>query len=273
MTLIEQLRKGKIAIENLDGTLEDLIRVLKYAFPKDYYQYSNIVTDNRHLSKYYKTQNHNLDLWIDAMHTGQSSYPISAFIKEMDNKTIKKTIKYTEAQAIIDLACKGEWQPKLAKLWGVDIAMKKDIEVSEELYHEGRNAANGTQNKLLDNIFGSDIKYKVDDWVVGWHSCCHPNFNQAWQIQRLSGIYAYSEKGHNTGIANLRMARPDEIKKATALPAGTPCLVRHRAGVEWVLRYADGDGGFYQDGKKSGHSYNWAHFYKLDPSTLLNLPE
>jgi hypothetical protein len=62
-------------------------------------------------------------------------------------------IKYTEAQQIIDMAC-SSWKERLAVLWATSIVLKKDIEVSEELYNEGYDQANEKQKRVIDKIFG-----------------------------------------------------------------------------------------------------------------------
>ena len=64
----------------------------------------------------------------------------------------------------------------------------------------------------------------------------------------------------------------DEIfgKDVEVCPDGTPCLVRDYKGDPWKLLYANGKGGFYIDGKKSGTCYvsSWAFVQKLDINNL-----
>ena len=52
------------------------------------------------------------------------------------------------------------------------------------------------------------------------------------------------------------------------IPDGTPCLTRDTAELCWELRYADGDGMFYGNGKKSGRSTPWNHYQVLDINNL-----
>ena len=64
----------------------------------------------------------------------------------------------------------------------------------------------------------------------------------------------------------------DEIfgKDVEIYPDGTPCLVRNysRNTDCWQLRYADGKGGFYDVGRKSGESCTWPYHMKLDINNL-----
>lgn len=276
MSLIKQLREGKIAIENREGTLEELIRVLKEAYPKDHYDYDrDLIMDNRHLSKYYRTQELNISYWIDKNKTDLPSYPISAFIQEIDNQIVmKKTIKYTEAQQIIDLACVSVWQPKLAKLWGADIAMKKDIDVSEELYQEGRKAANKEQNELLDKIFGSENQFKVGDHIIVVEGCVGFNGTkgQVYKVIRVSNEKLFYEEYNSIGTdkVKVRLATAEEVRKATYLPEGTPCMVSDDK-VDWLLRYASGNNTFFAAGRQSGSTVIYRHFVKVDQAFINNL--
>lgn len=52
-------------------------------------------------------------------------------------------------------------------------------------------------------------------------------------------------------------------------PDGTPCLVKGCVNDGWNLRYANGKGQFYTDGRKSGNVETWSYHHKLD---IENLP-
>jgi hypothetical protein len=62
----------------------------------------------------------------------------------------------------------------------------------------------------------------------------------------------------------------DEIfgKDEEFIPDGTPCLVSYTPKAGWTLRYADGNGKFYRDGKKSGDLIAWNHYQVLDINNL-----
>lgn len=164
----------------------------------------------------------------------------------------------------------------MAKLWGVDIAMKKDIEVSEELYQEGRKAANKEQNELLDRIFGKDKpQYKVGDYVVpteehGKHRMHNRKTDRAYILLnflsydnvQLANEHGKDDDSGKMAIIHIRPATSEEIKKAQYLPEGTPCFVRENKDYSWKLAYVDGNGNFYKNGKKSGDTYKWNFVHK-----------
>lgn len=52
------------------------------------------------------------------------------------------------------------------------------------------------------------------------------------------------------------------------IPDGTPCLVRSEHIHTWELRYADGKGKFYPEGKKSGTGCVWHEYMVLDMNNL-----
>ena len=52
------------------------------------------------------------------------------------------------------------------------------------------------------------------------------------------------------------------------LPKGTPCLVTDAPENGWSLRYADGEGGFYIEGRKSGETGYWTRWQVLDINNL-----
>ena len=62
----------------------------------------------------------------------------------------------------------------------------------------------------------------------------------------------------------------DEIfgKDEEFIPDGTPCLVSYNPKAGWDLRYADGKGCFYFDGKKKGIAESWLLSQVLDINNL-----
>lgn len=57
-------------------------------------------------------------------------------------------------------------------------------------------------------------------------------------------------------------------KDEDIIPDGTPCLTRDNVKLCWELRYADGNGMFYGNGKKSGRSTPWNYYQVLDINNL-----
>jgi hypothetical protein len=191
---------------------------------------------------------------------------------------MKNEITYTQAQRIIDIAC-DSWKSRLADIWGKAIALKSPvINVQSEFIKEMKQAANAEQFRLLDEIFGKEeSKYKVGDWVIVKNY--HPKYDgMALKIKEFKGSYVYWEDteycSSNFGIGDIvRLATESEIKKATCLPDGTPILIKTMGG-SWGLRYADGNGGYYDNGSKRGRSNSGEgeKIIKLDANALNNLP-
>ena len=94
-------------------------------------------------------------------------------IKEnnMEEKKQNRTITAQQAQSIIDIAqANCSWKSRLARLWGAEIALKRNIEIIEDFYKEMRSACTSPQHKLFDEIFGKDEKeFRVEDIKVGEH--------------------------------------------------------------------------------------------------------
>lgn len=201
-SLIKQLQDGEIAIKN-DGSVEDLNRVLKAAFPKDTW-----------LAKgdclYYYAKCMGSPRWRTSNKTLLTPHSVSEFIKELDNMEKTRTITPKQAQSIIDSACLG-WKDALSKKWAIKIVLNKTIYITEDKYKQMREACTKEQHILFDNIFGKDEEH---------------------------------------------------------YPDGTPCLVRAYKWNGWRLRYADGNGKFYCDGKKSGRVIDWEYHMKLDMNNL-----
>lgn len=256
-TLIEQLRDGEIAVKN-DGSKLELAKILKAAFPND--------NGSSGIYPFYKKMLNGANYFRGIMGYTGTSYSVKEFIKELDNQqtTTMKTITHTQAQEIIDSACSA-WKTKLAQMWAKDICFKCQITVEEDFYQEMRKACTTEQNVLFDKIFGKEGKYKVGDWVIGWFNryCENGLFvEKAWKIARISPSGHLTPEGKDfeafcTENYSVRLATPEEIKKATYIPDGTPCFVRDNRSSGWFLRYANGEGKFYESSRKSGHTNKW----------------
>jgi hypothetical protein len=75
-----------------------------------------------------------------------------SYIIGLANEVKTYTMSSNDAVNIIDIACDG-WKKKLAYLWGTDIVLKNDIEVSNEFVDEMFEAASNTQKHVLFQIF------------------------------------------------------------------------------------------------------------------------
>jgi hypothetical protein len=175
-----------------------------------------------------------------------------------------KTITHNQAQQIIDIACP-TWKEKLFTLWGKNIVLKQEITISEVSYKEMRNACTDKQDRLFDEIFGKDIKFKVGDWVctIGEDSFVAQIIEQCelyshlWRLDKMSH-FTFHE-------GNLRHATEEEIQKAKYIPEGTPCLVRDCDSQSWRLSYSKGDGRFKM---ASDVIIKWKYVKVLDINNL-----
>ena len=202
------------------------------------------------------------------------------FSKLITNKKYKmKTISYSDAQRIIDIAC-STWKNTLFELWGKKIVLKQEVEISDIEYQNMRRACTSEQNRLFDEIFGVDKrKFEIGDWIVPLNpkepNKGHGRGNRAYQVYNIEvdWVRVYNDQGLVDGNGGVdfdecRLATVEEIKAATAFPDGTPCLVRDTILEEWKLRYANGKGKFYKDYAKSGGTICWKYSMKLDMNNL-----
>jgi hypothetical protein len=117
---------------------------------------------------------------------------------------------------------------------------------------------------------------KKGDWVVIVKGCFSDfSENKIYQLDRdfVQGETDFAVVADDCGDVNrifaqylgdckFRFATPEEIKKATALPEGTPCFVRDSIEQSWELMYANGKGRFFRHGKKSGSTYTWGYVHE-----------
>lgn len=180
-----------------------------------------------------------------------------------------RTIKYSDAQRIVDSACL-EWKELLFNSWGKDIVLKKDINIPSENYQNMRNACTEAQHKLFDEIFGEDKpQFKIGDWVYKHYGdkkgLCEQILNVTdVDILTSCGCYVvgnYFEKYY-------RLATEEEIKAANVFADGTPCLVRDVHNGRWMLAYANGKGSFYNCIEKKWMAYDFKYSMKLDMDNL-----
>lgn len=188
----------------------------------------------------------------------------------LKDKIMSRIISSEHAEEIIEAACI-DWSEKLASRWAINIVLKRDISISEEFYKEMRVACTNEQNKLFDKIFGEDNPFKVGDWVfVGDETSI---WNSVVELIKIEGynFYALNKEGKEDFISQSyvkRLATEEEINKVKYFPDGTPCLVKDIHSYTWGLRYADGKGSFYADGKKEGVAVNFDFSKKLDMDNL-----
>ena len=190
-----------------------------------------------------------------------------------------KSITSEQAQSIINIACT-TWKSILADNWGRHIVQGNKVDIPELFYQEMRKACTSEQNELFDEIFCSD-EIKKGDWVTiigGSSATVFHKGNDTFKVGHRSGTKwgkgefvceETKDVGNGVFYGAVRLATPEEIKKTQYYPDGTPCLAKHKEMDAWGLRYADGNGYFYCDGKKSGRSIIRQYHMKLD---ITNLP-
>jgi len=145
---IQDLVEGKCSVLN-DGSIEQLRKLLKLAFPED-----EDVTAGK--SKYYYKCPPISKIWNSGDYT---SLPVQS-IKDFVEAGVDRSITPEKAKSIIKIAC-NNWRQKLLKIWANNIALDEKIEVSEEFYQEMRGVCTEEQNGIFDTIFGKD-KPKID---------------------------------------------------------------------------------------------------------------
>lgn len=166
-----------------------------------------------------------------------------------------ETITASQAQSIIDIAC-STWKERLASLWGTNIVLDKDIEITKENYLEMRKACTKQQNELFDTIFGEEttidfsILNNTDIFylkAVGFKYL----FKGKDPFSRKPGvkIYSYYNERVETNklcdkeaVKELRKATPEEIalycQKVYNIKDGDLVWIKTCHGYE--LRYTNG---------------------------------
>lgn len=179
-----------------------------------------------------------------------------------------RTIKYSDAQRIVDIAC-SEWKELLFNSWGKDIVLKKDINIPLENYQNMRKACTAEQHKLFDDIFGEDKpNFKIGDWIM-YDSLFKAGAYQIKSFRNNDVALDQNGDARELSCGKYRLATEEEIKAANVFPDGTPCLVRDNLGDNWKFYYANGKGEFYAYGRKSGiNSIPWKYSMKLDMDNL-----
>lgn len=228
------------------------------------------------------------ELYILAEVEGYRSSNYYAFkatdINSIQNKPMARRITHTQAQSIIEAAC-NDWKKQLADKWATDIVLQNNIVIEEDFYQQMRQACTSVQNKLFDQIFGTDTKFKVGDWVaktgpesskpfsngtnftkvIGFANGC----SSAWL--ELEGEFIKNTRYKQPNHYNpqyLRLATQDEVNEAMFGPDGTPHLVRDSENQVWSLAYCNGKGEFYVNGNKSGEAWKWKHTFRLEGTKL-----
>jgi len=110
-------------------------------------------------------------------------------------KEKKRKISAVDAQRIIDIACVGNWKPKLAEKWGKDIVMGNPIFVSEDFYQEMRKACTKWQHELFDEIFGKDEEVYPD----GTPCLVRTSDKDTWNLRYANGKGEFYNKGRKSG--------------------------------------------------------------------------
>jgi hypothetical protein len=190
----------------------------------------------------------------------------------MSNSSVR-ALAPENAWRIIDMACP-DWRQRLANKWGAKIALKETIEVTEEEYQEMRKACTSEQAEVFDSEIFPIPKFKEGDWVTTttevqgyFHKFKKGETFQIFSIDEKRNEVAF-EKGKHVSMNRLRLATPEEIEKATLPKDGTPCWVKENEGSEWILRYANGEGEFYDFQRKDGFTSTWKHVRPFDPNDL-----
>lgn len=210
------------------------------------------------------------------------------------NKSMKNRFPFSlspdNARRIIDIACDA-WKEKLSAVWAVNIVLGKSSVVEEGFYNQMRKACTPTQHEVFDEIFGSDkpaYRPKIGECVYIIEAASGAKGANG-RVGQVTDVGAYHGCGADSDLTvrignsvwavgrwediEIRPATKEEIKKATLPADQTPCLVRDHKTHTWELRYADGEGMFYDNGKRSGNTTGWNEWIDLTKADLNNIPE
>ena len=117
---------------------------------------------------------------------------LSDIEKLTETKETMKTITYSDAQRIIDIACP-KWKEELFGYWGRAIILKHSINITDDFYQEMRKACTSEQHKLFDDIFGEDTIVFPD----GTPCLVRVSSTDAWSLRYANGkgrFYVSSRK-------------------------------------------------------------------------------
>lgn len=260
---ITAIRNGEYCIENDDT--EALISLINEIFPE-----GNGATG---LSDFYFKDFTKGYQWSNAKNKPPNMKSIKAStlanMKDIKDKElrIRKAISPEEAQKIINIACE-KWKLQLASLWSNKMVLHEYIHISEEFYQEMRSACTPDQHKLFDEIFGTDKpELKSGDCII-----IHGDPTMVWELRddNLLCSLNWNTRIWQQKVAAIRWrhATPEEIRAAQYPPDGTPCWVRNKPDEAWHFRYADRDGKFYIQQRKTGTAIEYSEFKPFDPNNL-----
>jgi hypothetical protein len=182
-----------------------------------------------------------------------------------------KTLTPENAQRIIDVAC-STWKNTLFDQWGKQIVLKQEIRVSDSDYVKMREACTSAQNALFDEIFGKEEpQFKVGDWVTRTVEAYGVHFKgKTFLISAIDDDQVVENGTVNRHLkGSIRLATPEEIRLATTPKKGTACLCSINKDI-WHVRYADGKGAFYLNGKKDGNTTDIFEYYHILPQELVD---
>lgn len=149
-------RKDQLNCTFKDRGLYDCVLLSKHHNDNSYYQEGVFSFNKYHYYNDYKKI---------TLSQFKNTYPKYFKENQITNKTMKNLIfklQFNDAQSIIKIACKGDWQPKLIKLWSEDLLLKGEVEITEEFYQEMIKASTSDQKTLLNSIFKDFFGKKID---------------------------------------------------------------------------------------------------------------
>ena len=196
--------------------------------------------------------------------------------ENMEDNRFPFKLTVNQAQSIIDIAC-AKWKETLAELWAKQMLVDKVVIIQEKFYKEMREACTDEQNKLFDEIFGSDEEFKIGDWAtvekyISKDVLGRDNYKigETFQISSIENSgdtkikkWINNGLGKQISINSLRKATPEEIAKAQCpYEDGELCFVKDNR--MWYLRYAtgktlEGRPTFYVNQKKTGYENTFKH--------------
>lgn len=295
INLINDLAKGELVLANSGGEFTDLQLIIKTAFPKDRSTLSGH-------ARYYYRSNCRAAAWDCSL-----GKPVDIRICTIDKFIINETddvekpnpelIKRLQNNELaITTDCNGT-KEQLITILKAAFPEEKNIPTGNKLFYYKDNSydtwmgidhiRNGLKiysieeffiknTTMKDKRFPFNLSYISQHDILleacpEWRMKLFEKWGESFLMQKSVEISEDFYKEMRAACTKKQHKLFDEIfGKDEVFPAdGTACLVKNSRTGGWNLRYADGNGTFYQFGKKKGSVSHWKHWQILD---VFNLP-
>jgi hypothetical protein len=112
---------------------------------------------DEHKSFYSDYSEINIEQFLEHVYNPWKYKPIKGQILIKQENKMGKIISWREAQELIGIVSDScQWKERLLFDWAKSIALKENIEVSNERLQQGRKEASQSQKEVIDRIFGKE---------------------------------------------------------------------------------------------------------------------